>query len=75
MVDALKSKYPNAMIDLLVQQRVYELIYDYPGLNKVHAIDKVTASKVKAVCRSNEYDLAIAVYPTFEVALGLYLGE
>ena len=74
MVDALKSKYPNAMIDLLVQQRVYELIYDYPGLNKVHAIDKVTASKVKAVCGSNEYDLAIAVYPTFEVALGLYLG-
>ncbi len=75
MVDALKSRYPEAKIDMLVQQRVYELIYDYPGLNKVHAIDKVTAGKVKAVCKSNEYDLAIAVYPTFEVALGLFLGR
>lgn len=75
MVDALKSSFPVAKIDMLVQQRVYELIYDYPGLNKVHAIDKVTASKVKAVCKSNEYDLAIAVYPTFEVALGLFLGS
>ena len=74
MVDALKSRYSDAKIDMLVQQRVYELIYDYPGLNKVHAIEKVTAGKVKAVCKSNEYDLAIAVYPTFEVALGFYLG-
>lgn len=75
MVDALKNSYPGAKIDMLVQQRVYELIYDYPGLNKVLAIDKVTADKVKAVCKSNEYDLAIAVYPTFEVALGLFLGR
>lgn len=73
MVDALKSSYPGVKIDMLVQQRVYELIYDYPGLNNVHAIDKVTAGNVKAVCKANEYDLAIAVYPTFEVALGLFL--
>lgn len=75
MIDALKSRYPTALIDMLVQQRVYELIYDYPGLNKVHAIDKVTTGNVKAVCKANEYDLAIAVYPTFEVALGLFLGR
>lgn len=75
MVDALKNIYPEAKIDFLVQQRVYELIYDYPGLNKVHAIDEVTACKVKAICRENRYDLAIAVYPTFEVALGLFLGR
>ncbi|HWA05203.1 MAG TPA: glycosyltransferase family 9 protein [Ignavibacteria bacterium] len=75
MVDALKNIYPEAKIDFLVQQRVYELIYDYPGLNKVHAIDEVTAGKVKAICREKRYDLAIAVYPTFEVALGLFLGR
>lgn len=75
MVDALKNIYPEAKIDFLVQQRVYELIYDHPGLNKVHAIDEVTAGKVKAICRDNRYDLAIAVYPTFEVALGLFLGR
>lgn len=74
MVDALKCRYPDAKIDILVQQRVYELIYDYPGLNKVLAIEKVTAGKINVVCKSNEYDLAIAVYPTFEVALGLFLG-
>ncbi len=75
MVDALKNIYPEAKIDFLVQQRVYELIYDYPGLNKVHAIDEVTAGKVKSICRENRYDLAIAVYPTFEVALGLFLSR
>lgn len=75
MVDALKSSFPDPKIDMLVQQRVYELIYDYPGLNKVHAIDKVTTGNVKTVCKANEYDLAIAVYPTFEVALGLFLGS
>ncbi|MEO8514663.1 MAG: glycosyltransferase family 9 protein [Ignavibacteria bacterium] len=74
MADALKSRYPDAVIDLLVQSRVYELIFDYPNINKVHSIEKVTSKAVKGVCTSGNYDLGIAVYPTFSVALGLYLG-
>jgi heptosyltransferase-3 len=74
VVDALKSAYPEAAIDLLVQSRVYELVHDFPGLNKVHQMDEVTTGKVRKLCKSEKYDLGIAVYPTFEVALGMFLG-
>ena len=74
MVDALKAGYPGSEIDMLVQNRVYELICDYPNINKVHSIEKVTYRAVKEICQKNIYDLAIAVFPSFSVALGLYLG-
>lgn len=75
MIDALKSKFPDAVVDLLVQNRVYELVSDYPNINKVHSIEKVSYRAVKEICLKNHYDLGIAVYPTFSVALGLYIGR
>ncbi len=75
MADALKSKFPEAVVDILVQNKVYELVSDYPNINKVHSIEKVTYRAVKKICRGNDYDLGIAVFPTFRVALGLYLGR
>lgn len=74
VIDVLKSAYPGAAIDLLVQSRVYELVHDFPGLNKVHQMDEVTTGKVRKLCRIEKYDFGIAVYPTFEVALGMLLG-
>ncbi len=74
MVDALKSNYPEADIDLLVQSRVYELVADYPNINKVHSIEKVTSKAVKEISKAGNYDLGIAVHPTFSVAWGLYSG-
>lgn len=74
MIDALKQAYPNSKIDMLVNKRVYELVEGYSGLNKLHSIDDVTASAVKVLCKNEGYDLAIAVYPRFSIALGLYLG-
>jgi len=74
VIDALRSAYPGAVIDLLVQSRVYELVNDFPGLYKVHQMDEVTTGKVRKLCRNGKYDLGIAVYPTFEVALGMFLG-
>ena len=72
VADALRETYPNAVIDMLVQSRVFELVNDYPALNKVISIDTVTSGKVKEICQSGRYDLAIAVYPSFELVLGLW---
>lgn len=74
VIDALRERFFEATIDLLVQSRVYELVCDYPGLNKVHKMDEVTSSGVKALCKAEKYDLGIAVYPNFQIALGMFLG-
>jgi ADP-heptose:LPS heptosyltransferase len=72
MVDTLKYNYPDAKIDFLVNKRVYELIQDYPNINKVHTIEKDTIKDIKQICHENNYDLAIAVHPSFPVAMGLF---
>ncbi len=72
MAEALRGQYPDAGIDLLVNKRVYELVCDYPNINKVHSIEKVTTKAVFEVCRDGRYDLAVIVYPTFEAAFGVY---
>ncbi|MBZ0201971.1 MAG: glycosyltransferase family 9 protein [Ignavibacteria bacterium] len=74
VIDALKQSFPGATIDFLVNKRVYELVLDYPNINKVHSIEKVTVRGVKSVCKAGNYELAIAVFPRFKIALGLYLG-
>lgn len=72
MAEALRGQYPEAGIDLLVNKRVYELVCDYPNINKVHSIEKVTTKAVYDICREGRYDLAVIVYPTFEAAYGVY---
>jgi len=74
MIDVLKQNYPDAKIDFLVNKRVYDLVSDYPNINKVHAIEKVTVSSVKQLCKENNYDLAIVVSPSFQIAFGLFLA-
>lgn len=74
VIDALKQCYPNAEIDFLVSPRVSELLSDYPNINIVHSIEKVTASGIKSLCKTGGYDLAVVVHPRFSIALGLYLG-
>ena len=72
--DVLKQKYPDAKTDFLVNKRVYELVHDYPNINKVHAIEKVTVNGIKSLCRQGGYDLVIVVYPRFRIALGVFLA-
>jgi ADP-heptose:LPS heptosyltransferase len=74
MIDVLKMNYPDSKIDFLVNNRVFDLVRDYPNINKVHAIEKVTISNVRRLCRENKYDLAIVVHPRFFIALGLFFG-
>lgn len=74
MIDVLNHNYPYAKIDFLVNERIYDLISDYPNINKVHTIEKVTASGIMRLSRENNYDLAVVVHPEFRIALGLFLG-
>lgn len=74
MTGVLRLNYPDALIDLLVSERVYDLVFDYPNINKVHTIEKVTAGGIKRICRSGNYDLAIAVHPKLQIALGTFFG-
>lgn len=74
VIDALKACYPAGVIDFIVNKRVYDLVFDYPNINKVHAIEKVTIGGIKRIAAEGNYDLAICVFPRFKVAMGLYLA-
>jgi len=74
VIDALKACYPNSFIDFLVNKRVYDLVFDYPNINKVHAIEKVTIGGIKQIASQGKYDLAICVFPRFKIAMGLFLA-
>lgn len=74
MIDTLNYNYPGSKIDFLVNKRVSELVYDYPNINKVHAIEKDTISDIKQICQESMYDLAIIVHPEYSIAQGIYNG-
>jgi len=74
MIDVLHTNYPRAKIDFLVNNRVAELVCNYPNINKVHTIEKETVNGIKEICRSGKYDLAIVVSPRFFIVLGVYFG-
>jgi heptosyltransferase III len=74
VIDALKACYPTCIVDFLVNKRVYDLVFDYPNINKVHAIEKVTIGGIKQIALQGKYDLAVCVFPRFKIALGLFLA-
>jgi len=74
MINVLNHNFPDAKIDFLVNKRVYDLVSDYPNINKVHTIEKVTSGGIKRLCNENNYDLAVVVHPEFKLALGLFLA-
>jgi ADP-heptose:LPS heptosyltransferase len=75
MVHALKFNYPDAEIDFLVNKRVFELVQDYPNINKVHAIEKDSLKDILRICKGNKYDTAIIVKPLFVIALAVFLSR
>lgn len=58
----------------MVNRKVFELVQDYPNINKVHAIEKDSLTHIKKICKENNYDLAIAVRPLFVIAIALFLA-
>jgi len=74
LVDTLKYNYPDAKIDIMVNKRVFELVQDYPNINKVHAIEKDSIKDILCICKSDNYDTAIIVRPLFSIALAVFLS-
>ncbi|RPI19368.1 MAG: lipopolysaccharide heptosyltransferase family protein [Ignavibacteriae bacterium] len=74
VIDTLKSNFPNAEIDFLVNKRVAELVQDYPNINKVHTIEKENIKDIHRIAERGKYDLAIVVRPVFATALGLFMA-
>ena len=70
----MKLNYPDAKIDFLVNRKVFELVQDYPNINKVHAIEKDSLTHIKRICKENDYDLAVAVRPLPMIAMALFLA-
>lgn len=57
-----------------MNKRVFELVENYPGLNKVISTENPSAGEIKSICKIGGYDLAVCVYPRFAIALGLWVG-
>lgn len=77
VIHALRGYFPNAKIHYLVNDKVYDLISRHVDSNicKVYPIKKVTVNTIRSFCLQNDYDMAIAVYPSFKIAMGLYLSN
>lgn len=74
VIDILKQRYPDASIDFLVNRRVYDLVSDYPNINKVHPIEKERLEDIRNICLSGDYELAVVVRPKFSTAMALVLA-
>lgn len=74
VIDTLKFNFPASEIDFLVNKRIAELIYDYPNINKVHAIEKENIKDIKRIAQEGRYDLAVVERPKFKTALALFLA-
>jgi heptosyltransferase III len=72
MVDTLKYNYPDAKIDFLVNKRVFELVQDYPNINKVQTIEKDSIKDIIQISKEGKYDTAIIVKPLFKIALAVF---
>lgn len=59
----------------MVNKRVFELVQDYPNINKVHAIEKDSLKDILKICRINKYDTAVIVRPLFVIALAVFLSR
>ncbi len=58
----------------MVNRRIFELIKDYPNINKVQSIEKDSLKDIKQICKDGNYDLAIIVRPLFIIALAVYFS-
>jgi len=74
VIDILKQNFPDSSIDFLVNRRVYDLVSDYPNINKVHPIEKERLRDIRSICTAGDYELAIAVRPTLPTAIALILS-
>lgn len=76
VITELKKIFPSSRIIFLVQTHIGDLVKDYPGIDEVVSFVNDFSFKEKLhLLRNINPDLAIVVYPTFELALLLLLAK
>jgi ADP-heptose:LPS heptosyltransferase len=75
VISQLKKLFPDAAIDFLINKKNAELIKNYPGINSIIIYDEFKNYSEKLRYFENEkYDIAISVFPRFEIALLFFLS-
>ncbi len=75
VISQLKKLFPDAAIDFLINKKNAELIKNYPGINSIIIYDEFKNYSEKLRYFENEnYDVAVSVFPRFEIALLFFLS-
>ena len=77
LAEAIKKKFPNCKATFLVKSYTFELVNNHPFIDDVLTLDEVDGiptvfSNVQKI-KSKNFDSCIVVYPTFRIAMILFL--
>lgn len=76
LITELRKLFPSSKINFLVQTHIVDLVKGYPGIDEVVSYTNNSPFKQKFnLLKDINPDLAIVVYPTFELALLLLLAK
>ncbi len=75
----IKKNYPNCKITFLVRDYTKALIFNHPHIDNVLILyeqnGKINLFKNAEFIKKNNFDVSIVVYPTFRIALLLFLSR
>jgi len=77
LAGAIKEKFPNCKVTFLVKSYTLDLVKDHPFVDEVLTLDEPNGvpeifQNVRKI-KSKKFDSCIIVYPTFRIALILFL--
>ena len=74
-IKALKKKFTNVKIDVLVLEKMKDVLSGNPNINKI-LIYENNFSKLTKKIRGNNYDLAVILHPgSIKISLALFLAK
>lgn len=80
VVTALRRKYPEAYLAMLIQPAVREIIENHPDLNKV-LLDEEKTAGIKGLLslirnlRSERFNVALVLHPTLRLAVAIAMAN
>ena len=76
VITELRKIFPSSKINFLVQSYIADLVKGYPGIDEVISFENDLTFKQKLnLVKEINPDIAIVVYPTFEIALLLMMAK
>ena len=80
LIKALKDKYTNSLIDVMVIPKCAEILYNNPYINKIHVFDKKNMNfidfyKFILMIKLEKYDISISPHSSLRSALIPFLAN